>query len=176
MTNNGTVAGDLAPLNRLIAKLVVKSVIHARQVRQPGASGGISAIQRERPGIVDQHEFPTIGYEAMEGSDENITCLLVNGVRQNHSCTLRLSPKRTEKLGVMNRNHMKSFFASGVKPHRDFRIGKTGAVGNQQEQAVGSGARAVVGCPRPCDQGPENQATGRQDDSCARHWVATTCP
>src|SRR5580658_9193532 len=109
LTNNGTGACDLTPLGSLITKLVVKSVIHTRQVRQPGTSRGVSAIQRERAGIVDQHEFPAIGYEAMESCDENITRLLVNRVRQNHSCTLRLSPQRTEKLGVMNRNHMKSF-------------------------------------------------------------------
>src|ERR1700674_2247184 len=92
LTNNCIGAGDLAPLNRLIFKLVVESIIHTRQVRQPRTAGCISAIQRERTGIVDQHEFPAFGNKTMQSGDEEITSLLVDGIRQNHSRALGLSP------------------------------------------------------------------------------------
>ena len=73
----------------------------------------------------------------MQGRDEKITRLLMDRIGQNHSRTIRLSPKGAEEFGVMNRDHMQSFFASCVKPHGHFRIGKTDAVGHEQEQAVG---------------------------------------
>src|SRR5579864_8821172 len=73
LTDNCIGAGDLAPLNRLVAKLVVTRVIHARQVRQPGTIGRISAIQRESAGIVDEHDFPAVRHKTVQSRDEEIT-------------------------------------------------------------------------------------------------------
>src|ERR1700719_4662320 len=100
----------------------------------------------------------------------------MNGIRQNYARALGISPQRTEKFGVMHRDHMQSFFAAGVQPHRDFRIGKTDAIGHQQKQAVGGGVKAVAGRPGPGDQSQENGATGGDDGTATIHSLATTWP
>src|SRR5271166_1049687 len=76
----------------------------------------------------------------------------------------------------MNRNDVKSFFAACVQPHGHFGIGEADAVGHEQEQAVGSRAKAVVCRPRPCDQNHKNHDADCDHDTAAGHRLITTSP
>ena len=37
---------------------------------------------------------------------------------------LRLSPQRAKKIGIVDRDYMKTFFAARIQPHGDFGIGE----------------------------------------------------
>src|ERR1700723_812015 len=76
----------------------------------------------------------------------------------------------------MNRDHMKSFLAACIQPHGDLGIGEADAVGHQQQQAIGSRAKAVICRPGPGQQNHENDAADCPNGARSLHALATTAP
>src|SRR4029077_18986786 len=104
LTYDCAIRADPTPVNGVALQPVIQRVVHSREIRKSRPSFGILAFRRERARVVNQHQVTAPRYISSEGSNEQITCLLMDHVGKNHPCARGLPEERFREVRVAHRD------------------------------------------------------------------------